>query len=70
MRKSNKRKRKQAGLPRCFTFIERDVALARVVAAWEKGEAAGEDELNQALDALAVTHIAATFEWASGPLKW
>jgi hypothetical protein len=28
------------------------------------------DELDGALDVLAITHIAATFEWASGALKW
>jgi hypothetical protein len=64
MTKSNKRKRNK------FDSLDVQKALERVVAAWGKGEAAGEDELNKALDTLAVAHIAATFEWASGPLKW
>jgi hypothetical protein len=51
-------------------YRKRDRALERVVAAWEKGEAASEDELNKALDALTVAHISATFDWASGPHKW
>jgi hypothetical protein len=69
MTKSNKRKRnKRDSLD--VLYSKRHKALERVVAAWEKDEAAGEDELNKALDALAVAHIAATFEWASGPLKW
>jgi hypothetical protein len=29
-----------------------------------------EKELKIALDELALAHMAATFEWASGPLKW
>ena len=69
MTKSNKRKRnKRDSLD--VLYSKRHKALERVVVAWGKGEAAGEDELNKALDTLAVAHIAATFEWASGPLKW
>lgn len=50
-------------------------AMERVVVAWTKYDPTEEnpeveEELNIALDALAVAHIAATFEWASGPLKW
>ena len=51
-------------------YHKRNKALTRVVAIYEKGEAAGEDELNRALDALALAHTAATFEWGSGPIKW
>jgi hypothetical protein len=47
----------------------RDKALARVVAIYEKGEVT-EDELNRALDALALAHTAATFEWGGGPIEW
>jgi hypothetical protein len=49
---------------------KRDRAIERVIAVWEKGEAVDDDELNRALDALTVAHVALTFEWASGPLKW
>jgi hypothetical protein len=50
-------------------------AMGRLVGLWKKYAAKGDDpdlaeELNVALDALAVAHIARTFEWASGPLKW
>ena len=47
----------------------RDQALADVVAIYVKGERT-EDELNRALDALALAHTAATFEWGGGPIKW
>jgi len=47
-------------------YRKRDDALARVVKVFEKSETADKDELNRALDALTVAHIAATFEWASG----
>ena len=51
---------------------ERASALERVVALWEQG--GGEDsedseELMKALDILAIAHIAASFEWASGSLS-
>jgi hypothetical protein len=49
-------------------------AMERLVSAWkthngtdESPEA--EEELNIALDAVAIAHAAATFEWATGPLK-
>jgi hypothetical protein len=29
-----------------------------------------EERLNIALDAFAFAHVAKTFEWATGPLKW
>ena len=48
---------------------ERRDALERVVALWETGSLAGVqegEELMKALDVLAITHMAATFEWASG----
>ena len=47
-------------------------AINEVVAAWEAYQTTGEytDELNKALDALAIAHAAKTFEWATGPLKW
>ena len=50
-------------------------AMERLVTAWEKYDETNDDpeaveELNNALDVLAVAHIAETFEWASGPLKW
>ena len=46
-----------------------------VIAAWRKYNETEDDpaalyELNAALDMLAIAHIAATFEFASGPLKW
>jgi len=47
-------------------YHRRQKALERVISTWEKGETAGDDELNRALDALTVAHVAATFEWASG----
>jgi hypothetical protein len=49
-------------------YRKRDRGLERVVATWEKRRAAGEDpedELNTALDALTIAHVAVTFEWAS-----
>jgi hypothetical protein len=50
-------------------------AMGRFVRMWKKNATKDDDpdiaeELNVALDALAVAHIARTFEWASGPLKW
>ena len=50
-------------------IAERDSALERVVALWEQGGGEGSDELNKALDVLAIAHTAATFEWASGSLS-
>lgn len=50
-------------------FARRDQALARVVAAYEKGDDA-RDDLTKALDALTIAHVCATFDWADGPLKW
>ena len=49
-------------------------AMERLVSAWEKYDGTdenpeAEDELNIALDAIAIAHAAATFEWATGPLK-
>jgi hypothetical protein len=50
-------------------YHKRDKALARVVEILEKGEK-DDDDLNRALDALAVAHTAAAFEGWSGTLKW
>ena len=54
---------------------EVEKAIERIVVAWEKYDATDDDPeaeeaLNIALDALAIAHTAATFDWASGPLKW
>ena len=51
---------------------KRHKALERVVAIWEKGGHSIEDDeaLASALDVLTITHLAATFDWASGPHKW
>jgi len=49
-------------------------ALRRLVAAWEKLDGDDnpevEEELNIALDALAVAHSALAFQGWSGPLEW
>jgi len=50
-------------------------AMERLVVAWEKYDSTDDDPeaeeaLSIALDALAIAHTAATFSWASGPLKW
>jgi hypothetical protein len=50
-------------------IAERDGALERVVALYEKGGGEDSDELNKALDVLAIAHTAATFEWASNSLS-
>jgi hypothetical protein len=50
-------------------YHKRDKALARVVEIWGRDEK-DKDELNRALDAFAVAHTAAAFEWGSGPIKW
>ncbi len=50
-------------------YRERASALERVVALWEQGGGEDSDELNKALDVLAIAHTAATFEWASGSLS-
>jgi hypothetical protein len=54
---------------------EKGKAMVRLVRAWIKynrthDDPEAEEELNIALDALTIAHAAATFEWASGPLKW
>jgi hypothetical protein len=55
---------------------ERGKAIERLVRAWTKYKGNNEDdpeaeeELNIALDALAVAHTAWAFEFCSGPLKW
>ena len=48
---------------------ERAGALERVVALWEQGGSEDSEELMKALDILAIAHIAASFEWASGSLS-
>ncbi len=48
---------------------ERRAALERVVELYEADSGAGGhegEELMKALDVLAITHMAATFDWASG----
>jgi hypothetical protein len=49
-------------------------AMERLVAVWGrldgKDNPEVEEEPNVALDTLTVIHAAATFEWATGPLKW
>jgi hypothetical protein len=50
-------------------------ATERLIAAWEAYDGSeasleAEERLNVALDELAIAHIATTFEWASGPIKW
>ena len=49
-------------------YRERDRALDRVIALSEQGEGKDSDELNKALDVLAIAHTAATFQWASSSL--
>jgi hypothetical protein len=55
---------------------EEGKAMDRLVRAWTKSKKDGKDdpdleeELNIALDALAIAHSAGTFEFCSGPLKW
>jgi hypothetical protein len=54
---------------------EGERAILRLIKAWikysrTKDDPEAEEELNIALDTLAVAHSAATFEWASGSLKW
>jgi hypothetical protein len=48
---------------------ERASALERVVALCEQGGGEDSEELMTALDILAIAHIAASFEWASGSLS-
>jgi hypothetical protein len=72
MEKSKKKKSNERNSPDAL-YCKRDKALERLVAAFEKYGAAGEDhedELNTALDALTIAHVAVTFEWANGPHKW
>ncbi len=54
---------------------EGEKALERLVRAWGKYDGTDEhpeveEALNMALDAFAIAHAAASFEWASGRLKW
>jgi hypothetical protein len=48
---------------------ERSSALERVIALWEQGGGEDSEELMKALDILAIAHMAATFDWASGSLS-
>jgi hypothetical protein len=48
---------------------ERASALDRVVALSGQGGGEDSEELMKALDILAIAHIAASFEWASGSLS-
>ena len=50
-------------------------AIERLFIAWEKYDGTeehpdAEEALKIALDAFAVTHVAETFEWSGGPLRW
>jgi len=55
---------------------EKGKAMEQLVRAWTKYKGNNEDdpeaeeELNIALDALAVANTASAFEFCSGPLKW
>jgi hypothetical protein len=51
-------------------YHRRGKALERLVEILGSDEEKEEDELNRALDALALAHIAATFEWGGGPIEW
>jgi len=50
--------------------------IEQLVEIWEEYERNDEDReaveelLNVALDAFAISHVAASFEWANGPLQW
>jgi cation transport regulator ChaB len=50
--------------------------IDQVVEIWEEYERNDEDRevieelLNVALNAFAIAHVAASFEWGSGPLEW
>jgi hypothetical protein len=48
---------------------ERASALERVVALSDQDGGGDSEELMKALDILAIAHIAASFEWASGSLS-
>jgi hypothetical protein len=47
-------------------YLKRNEALERVVNLWLNSEGKESEELNKALDVLAVAHATATFEFASG----
>ena len=72
MRNKKKIKRNKRD-PMDTLYKRRAKALERVVAAYKKMEATGEDpedELNTALDALTLANMAVTLEFVSGPHKW
>jgi hypothetical protein len=71
MKPSNKRKPQSlAALAKSLDLDrERASALERVVALCEQGGGEDSEELMKALDILAIAHIAASFEWASGSLS-
>jgi hypothetical protein len=62
--------RKRLLVPKSLAALyrERGRALERVVALCEQNGGEDSDELNRALDVLAIAHTAATFEWASNSL--
>jgi hypothetical protein len=71
MAKSNKATRSSVRAGQSGWKLNEEKAIRRLIAAWEKYQGGGDpDKLEAALDALTVAHVAATFEWASGPLKW
>jgi hypothetical protein len=65
MAKSNMKKKQQYRDPLESLDRKRQKALERVVAIYSRpeGPKEGPDELNRAVDALALAHIAATFEF-------
>jgi hypothetical protein len=48
---------------------KRKKAIAHFAAAWGKYDGENPEEVNAALDAITVAHIAAALEWDSGPVK-
>ena len=57
----------KANVDRAASERKVDRAIERLIAAWEDYKAGGNsDELTNALDALTVSHVIATFEMASG----
>jgi hypothetical protein len=66
MTKSKKKRRPELDYIEALSH-KRDMALERVIALWEEGEDG--EEMNNALDVLAITHTAVTFDHVGGPHK-